>query len=217
MKSSFCFLLALLCFSKTIIAHEIPELPVDEYRAQRSQEENVSRELPQLDYWGIQGFQWGDTETTVASRQNKPTRMLGSACQRSFACDKATRLLHQVRYDFAAGVTNREERLLVYQSIKAGLVKAYNGPTTLVKADEVFRGKDAYVQGLDKEYALEWAGPETIVRLVLSDNELRVEFSQAPTSAALVKKQKVDDAVRHRAEILRLMEEEQRQSKAKPK
>ncbi|MBI1841540.1 MAG: hypothetical protein HYR88_11905 [Verrucomicrobia bacterium] len=96
-------------------------------------------------------------------------------------------------------------------------MKAYNGPTTLVKADEVFRGKDAYVQGLDKEYALEWAGPETIVRLVLSDNELRVEFSQAPTSAALVKKQKVDDAVRHRAEILRLMEEEQRQSKAKPK
>ena len=199
----------------SVFAHDIPQLSYDEYRAQRTKELNETNDLPKLDYWGVKGFEWGDAESRVTSLSGRSAALLGKSCTRKFECDKTTKELKQIRHDFAAGVTNREARLAVYHSLKADLIKAYNAPTRTIKEDEVFRGKDAYTQGLDKEYSLEWAGPETTVQLFLSDQELFVEFRQSPNSEAPVKKEKVRAAIQHKAEIQKLIEDDLKASKQK--
>ena len=88
-----------------------------------------------------------------------------------------------VAFAFCDGVTNRSERLKVFQSLTRQLKQVYKAPTRVVKGEENVRGVDAYVQGLDKSYSKEWCGPKTVVVLSLSDKNLSVEYKQSNASA----------------------------------
>jgi hypothetical protein len=115
--------------------------------------------------------------------------MLGRACRRSLKFESPSGGLSAVQFQFASGVTSREERLAQYQALKAELMRAYQAPTHNIRPDEIFRGKDKYVQGLAGEYCLEWRGRETMISLRLSDLELTLQFRQAPSSRALAMRQ----------------------------
>lgn len=154
------------------------ELSSQEYRARRMQEKHATKTLAPLDYWGIDGVEWG-TEPVAA----QATRQLsGLTCRRELHRGASSQGLNQVTYHFASGITNRAERLRQFQQLKSELLKTYSQPTHRPKGDSIVRGQDAYVQGLDKEYRLEWHGPETILTLALSDASLSLQFRQAPTS-----------------------------------
>lgn len=172
----------------------ILDIPYEEYSALRAVEGNSKRPLPKLDYWGARSFQWGDDGTTVSAAaqiEREDGEFAGLSCRRELKSDVSERGLNRIRYSFASGISNRETRLQQYHVLKQQLVSAYHSPTHNIRSDEIFRGQDAYVQGLDKEYRVEWRGPETIVCLALSDEHLFLEFRQAPTSRAKEMKERV--------------------------
>jgi hypothetical protein len=196
----------------------IPQISYEQYRVIRILGFNKNQECPSLDYWGIKGAEWGmerkmflDSTSPFAhgakTREKSPTIInnnsvfSGIPCRSEVFFDGASskqrsgaEKIKSVKRYFAAGVEDREQRLAVYQQIKAVLMAHYNAPTHNIHADEIFRGKDAYVQGLDDQYHVEWHGPETIVSLQLSDDELVLEYRQAPTSKADVYRERVTQA-----------------------
>ncbi len=92
--------------------------------------------------------------------------------------------LSEVRRSFAQGIKDRSVRLGMYMRLKAEIERSYGSPTHNIAAEDQVRGQDAYVQGLDAKYQVEWRGRETVASLVLSDNELALSLRPAATSTA---------------------------------
>jgi hypothetical protein len=165
-------------------------MPYEQYRALSIRKEEQNKELPNPEYWGIAGMEWGALPGELKKSGAAQHWMIaGLQCRRVLTFEGPSGGLSAVRCHFAEAVPGREERLGQFQALKSRLVKVYNAPTHSLKPDEAFRGKDAYVQGLDKGYSLEWRGPETTISLRLSDEELTLEFRQAPSSQAVAKRE----------------------------
>lgn len=195
---------------RVILAQQIEdsqdEVPLAVYRAAMQAAENSGKELPKLDYWGVLGAEWGmaPAEFTqsapkllkgaagkmeASSLRVSETEYLGATASLSVNFDKRTNALTSVKQVYATGLQDRSARLAVYQALKARLVEVYHAPTDNINAEREFRGADAYVSGLEQQYHVEWRGKETVVSLTLSDEELAVEFRQATTSEAALKRQ----------------------------
>ena len=194
MKQFFFLLTAAGALAGIITAAEIPEIPLEEYLALRSVEDNRGNVLPRLDHWGVRGWEWDAEPAEPAPVAGPRDQMLGLVATQEFRTDPRSKKLTGLRFHFAAGVTNRAARLAAFQTLKGRLVETYHAPTKATKEDEIVRGQDAYVQGLDKEYRLEWHGPETVVCLCLSDATLFLEFRQAPNSRAAEMRARVQRA-----------------------
>ena len=175
----------------------ISPLPRNENEALRMLIKNSQTNWPDLNYWGFDGYEWGenrDVNATARKVTANSKQFCELSCQQEVISDVPSNGVNRIQYSFAAGLTNREERVRLYHVLQDELLKAYQSPTHAIKSDEVFRGKDGYVQGLDKEYRLEWHGLETIVCLSLSDQSLFIECRQAPTSKANEMRQQIKRA-----------------------
>lgn len=192
---------------------DVREMPSDYYFARKLAECNERLELPSLSYWGVADIQWGMSlvqaiEVRTASGtdkkqmkisenaiRNDKSSFLGVPCQSTvYLSGNGGIVGNGFRHDFASGVENRAARLAIYRKLKNQLIERYNAPTHNIAPDEVVRGEDAYVQGLDDKYHLEWHGSETVLSLRLSDKELVVEFKPSPKSRALAHRENVAKA-----------------------
>jgi hypothetical protein len=172
--------------------NHVEAIPYQHYRALRIRQRNQSSELPSPDYWGIGGLEW-ETKTSelpkAALGPARDFRFFGLPCRRELKFESESKGLSKVSHYYASGTTDRAERLKQFCALKAELMKIYSAPTHNLKPERLMRGADGYVQGVDKDYCLEWRGGETIVSLRLSDQELVLEFRQSPTSRAIEMKQ----------------------------
>ena len=208
----FSFLILLVVNAHSREAIDIPQIPYEQYIADRISEKNRDKECPALNYWGARGVEWGMTKSDLQNSaspltkqgelkifENNIRNLRGNfgnlPCEVEAVFDRESNKLSKIRRYFAGGLSERPERLAVYKEIKRKLMANYNAPTHNIHPDEIFRGEDAYVQGLDETYHVEWHGPETIVSLKLSDTELVLEYRQAPTSKADIQKERVKAAL----------------------
>jgi hypothetical protein len=205
---SYCFALvsSLAALQAQLVVAQVgvPEMSYGEYRAMQVFRGNQKAELPGTEYWGVGALEWEMQKTNITSAPLET--LLGLSCKQEFTFHGPNEGLSAVRYIFAAGVTNRQSRLDQYLKVKEQLQQAYHSPTHTLSSEELCRGRDAYVQGLEKEYRCEWRGRETIIALQLSDVTLSLEFSQAPTSEArawreMVQKGREKEAMRGKVNV----------------
>lgn len=161
----------------------IEEIPLDVYQAAILGSANEAALLPSLDYWGIGSAAWGmPTSSDAVAAAMSPTvescTIGGQSCTVSHIV-RGTALIG-VRYDFAAGVEDRTTRLERYRALRAALTSEYGTPSDTGNDEDTLRGEDAYVQGLDALYSVDWIGNGTNVSLVLTDELLFIELGATP-------------------------------------
>ena len=208
----FSFFILIVVNAHSREAIDVPEIPYEQYIANRIFDKNRDKECPALNYWGDRGAEWGMTKSELQNSTSPLTkrgelkmfennirnlrgRFGNLSCEVEAVFDQESKKMNKIRRYFAGGLSERSERLAVYKEIKRKLMASYNAPTHNIHPDEIFRGEDAYVQGLDETYHVEWHGPETIVSLKLSDTELVLEYRQAPMSKAGIQKERVKAAL----------------------
>ncbi|MFO0794927.1 MAG: hypothetical protein U0586_12815 [Candidatus Brocadiaceae bacterium] len=165
-------------------------LPEQEF-ANYISERNKNKTLPELEYWGACGVEWGgipEKRTGKDMATGVEESFLDMPSLKTPNIDVQGKLTGITRH-FAKNVKLRAERLKIFQELKKKLIVAYNEPTHPFNPDVLVGGKDGYVRGVQPFYLLEWQGTETIVSLRLSDDDLSLEFRQSPYSKASVKRE----------------------------
>ena len=127
----------------------------------------------------------------AAPRQDPECIVGGLRCDSSVDFGPAG--LSKVQYRFATGVTDRRTELGMYRTLMSALQESYGNPSRHVRPQEEVRGEDAYVQGLDPRYEVQWSGRETNVALELSDRELAITFTPAVRSRAAVRERELNE------------------------
>jgi hypothetical protein len=161
-------------------------------------EKNRDAELPDLEYWGIQGAEWGLPPGEVAAKDDG--QLFGLGYRQTYGFDGGKGGLNTVKRFFADQAkgkgekrnAERMERLSSYQQIKKSLMQKYGYPTHPYHPDPdtAASDNDDYVQGRSPRYHVEWHGAETIVSLHLSDAALVLEFREAPPAQAALKRER---------------------------
>lgn len=165
------------------------------YLSGRIREANAGQPLPKLEYWGIQGAEWGmtrqqvekdlkaklalqDKKQGVWAAESRNGKFTGLAFRELMVFDGDKEKLKEVRRQIDTKAKTPNERLDLYQQLKKTLVSKYGLP--YMSDNEVLQGdKDLYVLGKNKGYHSEWAGPATAVWLQLTETDLVVSFRQA--------------------------------------
>jgi hypothetical protein len=80
----------------------------------------------------------------------------------------------------------------MYRALLGALQEAYGDPSRHLHPQENVRGEDAYLQGLDLRYEVQWSGPETNVALQLSDRELVITFTPAERGRAAIRERELN-------------------------
>lgn len=178
---------------------DVPGIPYSLYHAFKIAEVNPYKVFPSLDYWGLAGAEWGMTRTELAAAASllatkEHVELAGLPCRVETVFDSRTGGLTAIRKHFGDKLTTRFERVGQYHKIKKEVMENYHAPTDNIRPDEVYRGEDVYVQGLEQGYLVEWRGPETVVSLHLSDEILFLEYRQSSTSQAIAQRRKVEEA-----------------------
>ena len=166
---------------------DIPDVPYDVYLAQKLDEQNSNKELPTLDYGGVYGAKWGMSAKEVTGGMKVSSQLGSDQFEEARTFSQSGAKLNRIQRDFAAGVTDRKERLAAYRRIREQLVAAYGDPTHPLVPEVDSNGRDLYVAGQMPLYKLEWLGSHTKVTLLLSDKELSVTFVPGPESPEYVK------------------------------
>src|SRR6185436_20698120 len=106
-------LLSFTCLSVALAAEPgagLAEIERDDFIALKIHEKNAQQKLPALNYWGLGGLEWESTPAPSATAATAAkSNWAGLPCTRELRND--ARGLAGVRYSFAQGVTDREERL----------------------------------------------------------------------------------------------------------
>lgn len=193
-------LTSILLLGSTVLAHQtVPnnieitpgsastELPFEIYEAAIVGINNNRKLLPSLDYWGVYDVAWGDPSSKndavdkLATQNADECKIAELKCSMSVL--KNREQVSGVTYTFAESIIGRAERLVAYQSIKKSLLSAYGVPSISANDEELVRGEDAFVQGLDSKYELIWNGLGSNLRLLLTTNELLVTLKPASSQA----------------------------------
>jgi hypothetical protein len=178
------------------VVHPAPS-PEEEF-ANYIAEKNRQAELPDLEYWGIQGSEWGQPPGELAAHDDG--QFFGLGYRQTYGFDQGTGGLNAVKRFFADQAKGkgekrneeRMERLSSYKQIKKLLMQKYGYPTHPYHPDPdtVASENDDHIQGRAPLYHVEWRGAETIVSLQLSDAALVLEFREASTAQAVVKRER---------------------------
>lgn len=165
-------------------------LPEQEF-ANYISERNKDKDLPELEYWGADGVEWGEV-LNIRHKKDLSTGseevFWGEPSLRNGSVDAKDRITNITRH-FAKGVKDRAKRLTIYKHLKNKLTEKYGEPTHPFHPETSVGGKDAYVIGVQPFYEIEWQGSETIVSLRLADDDLALEFKQSPHSNAEIKRE----------------------------
>lgn len=170
-----------------------PEVSFNDQLAIDIRKDNISELLPLLFYWGVQGAEWDRTRTQVSkdisakvtpldkkkglwAAKSRNGKLADLKFKEVMVFDKDKGKLNEVRRYFASKVTDREKRLGYYQKLSKELEAKYGSPTHTIQPVMVVGGKDLYSSGGLNGYHVEWHGKATEVSLLLSDDELVINF-----------------------------------------
>lgn len=160
------------------------EIPYAVFQSALVGSRNESKLLPTLDYWGVGNLVWGmssqsgEAVEALQESQSRACEIAGHSCRSEPRLQRQT--VSGVRYTFLDGQSGRAERLKVFQSLKRELISTYGPPSITDRDEEMVRGQDAFVQGLDHHYALEWLGVGTDVSLVMTSERLYIDLKPTP-------------------------------------
>lgn len=156
-------------------------IPLEPYFAGLIGAHNRNQALPALNYWGVGAATWG-SRPAVDAKGTNTCKIANQACVLTARHGAAG--LDNISYHFAQNVKDRAARLAIFRAIQEAMVDSYGAPSTSVSPPEDVRGKDAFVQSVETRYELVWHGPQTNAKLLLTADELSIDFSPSPKGNA---------------------------------
>lgn len=165
--------------------HTFGDASFAEYLSRR----NTEKDLPDLEYWGVRGAEWGMTPDQLA----KPASQvwLGMEFTPEYVYERDSKGLVMIRWVIEGRVAKdlkpdelqntRADRLQKYRRVNEELIRNYMSPTHAIRPDSnaAEPSLDMYVLGVVDSYEVEWRGEGTTVALEIADSGLVVEFRRA--------------------------------------
>lgn len=162
----------------------LPSISKEDYFKSKTQSDNASLDLPSLGYPGYKDIAWGSSSGSISkslsNSLNESSNLLGIS---ALIRPKLNKTGDQVNgLNFISSLeefSSRREKFIAFTRTKNKLLDRYGPPTHHLLPEQTIEGKDAFILGLVDKYHLEWQGKETMIKLLLTEDKLELEFSKS--------------------------------------